>query len=537
MNSTESQLIETHPKYLSVVNENALKETKLAEKEAKITELSKKIANLESNLKTLQKLLFGPKSEKRRDDSESKQLWLFSEEQLKLPKSDSPAVEVEIEVPAHKRKARKSFKDNKGNLSHFPEELARKETVLDPEGSKSCESCGKDKKEISQVVTEKLQVVPCQYYVERIIRPVLGCSCKNCPPTKAASPEGVLPKSVLGLSFIGLSLTQKFAWHLPFYRQSQMLAQVGIDVHRNMLVYMALKVGLELKPIVQQMAKEIKEAELVHIDETPCIVGIRDKDGKKVYDRQSYFWPILANGMVVFYYQGNRQHCNVKEILGDGFKGILMSDGYDAYIQYAKERQVTLVLCWDHARRYFVKIEKEEPLAQEALDKIAHFYRVEAEIKKKLESHELKPENISQYRKEHTLEQLNAFKDWCQKIRDTASVLPKSGLLKAVSYVVNHWEWLTTYLEHGIVPISNVKVEQQIRNLKLGAKNWLFAASESGADTVAIFNSLVCTCKMNNINVLDYLTDVLGRLSTDTAKDLTPIAWQKARNVSLQLAQ
>jgi transposase len=68
------------------------------------------------------------------------------------------------------------------------------------------------------------------------------------------------------------------------------------------------------------------------------------------------------------------------------------------------------------------------------------------------------------------------------------------------------------YLEHGIVPISNIAVEQQIRNLKLGAKNWLFAASEVGADTVAIFNSLVCTCKMNGINILEYLTGVLGSL-------------------------
>jgi hypothetical protein len=117
---------------------------------------------------------------------------------------------------------------------------------------------------------------------------------------------------------------------------------------------------------------------------------------------------------------------------------------------------------------------------------------------------------------------------WGKKIRDTASLLPKSKLLEAFNYVINHWDGLTVYLDHGIVPISNIAVEQQIRNLKLGAKNWLFAASEVGAETVAIFNSLVCTCKMNGINILEYLTDVLGSLDKP-ASALTPIAWAKAR--------
>lgn len=83
---------------------------------------------------------------------------------------------------------------------------------------------------------------------------------------------------------------------------------------------------------------------------------------------------------------------------------------------------------------------------------------------------------------------------------------------------------MTTILK---ITVSNIAIEQQIRNLKLGAKNWLFAASEAGAHTIAIMNSLVCTCKMNGINTLDYFTDILGRLDSDTAKDLTPLAWAK----------
>lgn len=97
--------------------------------------------------------------------------------------------------------------------------------------------------------------------------------------------------------------------------------------------------------------------------------------------------------------------------------------------------------------------------------------------------------------------------------------------------MINHWDGLTVYLEHGIVPISNVVIEQRIRNLKLGAKNWLFAASEVGAETVAIFNSLVCTCKMNGINIQEYLTDVLSSLGEKSPAELTPIAWAKSKSL------
>ena len=93
--------------------------------------------------------------------------------------------------------------------------------------------------------------------------------------------------------------------------------------------------------------------------------------------------------------------------------------------------------------------------------------------------------------------------------------------------MINHWDGLTVYLEHGMVPISNIIIEQQIRNLKLGAKNWLFAASEVGAETVAIFNSLVCTCRINGINVFEYLNDILGCLDTKPASQLTPKAWAR----------
>ena len=420
MSATEITSSEINAQYAAAIQA-------IAAKDLQIAELSKEIKRLQLLVNSIR---FGAKSERRRPEEkdDGKQASLFGAVELPAAAAPEP-VEQDIEVPAHKRSKRKRYTDKDGNPSHFPEHLERRDTHVKPEGAQTCEHCGADKEQISTVVTEKLQVIPAQYYVERINKPVLACPCcKQSAPVKAASPDSVLPVSVLGITFIASFLTQKFAWHLPFFRQSQMLAQLGIEIQRDVLINTAIKVALQLRVIVQYMAQQILKAEL-------------------------------------------------------------------------------------------------EPLAREAVERIGYFYKVERDIK------ELGIEGgkVSDYRKQHTLPQLNEFLAWSKKIRDTASLLPKSKLLEAFSYVINHWDGLTVYLDHGIVPISNVIIEQQIRNLKLGAKNWLFAASEVGAETVAIFNSLVCTCKMNGINIQEYLTDVLGSLNDKPASELTPIAWAKAR--------
>lgn len=516
MSSAESRLSKIDSQYAAAVQA-------IADRDLQIAKLTEEIKRLQLLVNSIR---FGAKSERQRPVDDGRQPSLFSA--VELPAAIPQPVEQEIEVPAHTRKARKRYTDKDGNLSHFPEHLERRDVDLKPEGSPTCEQCGADKKQISVVVTEKLQVIPAQYIVERLRKPVIACPCcKQSAPVKAASPDSVLPVSVLGVTFIASFLTQKFAWHLPFFRQSQMLGQLGIEIHRDVLINTAIKVALQLRLIVQCMAQQILTSDLVHIDETPCVVGVRE--GKRTrFKNNSYFWPILADGMVVFHYTGNRRHSNVQEILGKDFQGITMSDGYEAYPSYAAGNpEATMALCWDHARRKFFEIADLEPLAKEAVERIGYFYKVERDIK------ELGIEvgKVSDYRKLHTLPKLNEFLAWSKKIRDTASLLPKSKLLEAFSYVINHWDGLTVYLEHGIVPISNVVIEQQIRNLKLGAKNWLFAASEVGAETVAIFNSLVCTCKMNGINIQEYLTDVLSSLGEKSPAELTPIAWAKSKSL------
>ena len=509
----------THPAYQKAVETIQIQESKIQTQESKIQYLNLRVDQL-------REALFGRKSEKRTiNDGLSRQISF-----LETDKEDRPEVEVvetEITVPEHTRRKRKRYVDENGNLSHFPEYLPREDIYVEPEGQKECEHCGKEKTVLSSRVTEKLQVIPAKYYVERNIQQTYVCNCKNSEPERAKAPESAIPKSVLGNSFLSSMLTNKFAWHLPFYRQSQMLEEINIEINRNVMINAANKLGDLLTPVVVEMAKQIKSCDVVHIDETPTVVAKRESNGKLKYNKDSYYWPILGGEQVVFYYTGNRKHCNVEDILGKTFRGTLQSDGYQAYKNYVEAKEdVTLAFCWDHCRRKFYKIKDHEPLANEALTLIKELYQVEREIKEK----QIAQEEIPEYRETNALPILEDLKKWVTTVRDDPTVLPKSDLYNACSYTIAHWDGLTKYISNGAIPISNIKIEQQIRNLKLGAKNWLFASSESGARTVAVMNSLVCTCKMNGINILEYFNDILKRVDTDSASKLTPLAWIAEQN-------
>ena len=243
MSATESASSQISAQYAAAVQA-------IAEKDLQIAELSKEVKRLQLLVSSIR---FGTKSERRRPEEkdDGKQASLFGAVELTAAAAPEP-VEQDIEVPAHTRSRRKRYTDKDGNPSHFPEHLERRDTHVKPEGCQTCENCGADKEQISTVVTEKLQVIPAQYYVERINKPVLACPCcKQSAPVKAASPDSVLPVSVLGITFIASFLTQKFAWHLPFFRQSQMLAQLGIDLGHGLHVHTGINAELLAEDVYQ----------------------------------------------------------------------------------------------------------------------------------------------------------------------------------------------------------------------------------------------------------------------------------------------
>jgi hypothetical protein len=111
---------------------------------------------------------------------------------------------------------------------------------------------------------------------------------------------------------------------------------------------------------------------------------------------------------------------------------------------------------------------------------------------------------------------LETFRHWL----DPHHALGNSGLAKAIAYTRRRWPALARVLDDGACPLDNNPVENAIRPIAIGRKNWLFAGSESAGRRAAAIMSLLATAKANGIEPHARLTDVLTRLPTTRDHDI-----------------
>jgi transposase len=226
--------------------------------------------------------------------------------------------------------------------------------------------------------------------------------------------------------------------------------------------------------------------------------------------------------IMVFDYAANRSGKHAQRFLGD-WRGALMVDDYAGY-KALFQREVTELGCWAHARRKFVDLHKASgsEIASEAMQRIATLYRIEAEAR------DLAPEARYTYRRQNARPALDDLKRWLDLTRP--QVLGASGTLTAIDYTLKRWAALVRYLEDGRFPIDNNPIENAIRPVALGRKNWLFAGSETAGRRAAALMSLLATAKANGLDPHAWLTDVLTRLPTMLDRDLgdlLPHRWQR----------
>ena len=377
---------------------------------------------------------------------------------------------------------------------------------------------------ISERVCCKLASVPIRHVVLRYHykkAKIMSSGALVCAPAV----EGVFKNSCADVTFVAGMLVDKFAWHLPLYRQHQMLAESGITVNRRSLSGWANRAISLLEPVFEAQCRSVLESSVIIMDETPVRVGRDpDKPGKM---KQCYYWPVLGDrDEVVFHFAPSRAHHHVERFLGD-FKGTLVSDGYGAYAEYAEMRgdAVRLQNCWTHTRRNFEEQLNNYPvLAGEALDLIGGMYRIEKKFRSR------PPPELLVARRIHTRPLVDAFWLWCEQTLEDPALTPKHPIRQALNYAVERQQSLEVFLDDPLVPIDTNGVERALRRIKLGQKNWLFSWTESGAHNVGIVNSLVATCQLLEISPLVYLTDVLQRIDThpaDRIHELTPRLWKE----------
>ena len=489
--------------------------TEKAELTNTVNKLQDEEEHLKLVIKKLQHQLYGKSSEKRKKFDPANQMNLFD-----LPEEAKKEKVKTVEIKEHTREVRKKFEEEEEALEGtFSEDLPHEEQVIDekPEGVAE-----EDLELVSTKVTERLASTPEQHRVIRVVRNVYKVKSTGkifCPP----APDHVLDRRCkVSESFLVLMIIKKFLWHLPLYRQQQELRLQGIKISRESLVRWTMQLAAVLEPIAREIAGQIRGAPVVHVDETPIMVGKKNKDKKKKYSN-GQLWPILAEGIgVAFMYTNTRAWGEVYNILKD-FKGTLVSDAYDGYQNFTRAAKIQWQLCWMHIRRNFVEaIPSNQELANNALDYIEKLYKIEHEIR----NLEVSKKTIERQKRSKPV--LEVFYKWLLAQSVSPTVLTDEAMSKAVSYVLKRWEAASLFVQDGAIPIDNGAVERAIRPEQLGAKNWLHCASEVGAETIAIFYTLIGSALMNGIHPYYYLLDLTKRLDDREikAKDLVPSVWK-----------
>ena len=478
-------------------------------------------AALKHQLEWFRRQLFGQKSEKRLIGPDPAQMHLGE-----LPIPDTQPDTPGKTVAGHTRRvSRTDFAQDKDESALFFDETrvpVETITLANPE----TEGLTADQFEvIGEKVSHRLAQRPGSYVILKYVRPVIkrrDTQTIHCP----AAPAGVIEGSRADVSFLVGLLLDKFAWHLPLYRQHQRLADAGITVSRAWLTQLAAQAAALLVPIYEAQLASIRASRVKAMDETPIKAG-RAGPGKM---KACYFWPVYGElHEICFPFFESRAHSNVEKVLGlkptEG--GVLLSDGYGAYETYASKTGLTHAQCWTHCRREFINAEAAEPeLAAKAIAFIGALYAVEAKIR----DDKLKGEAKREYRLDHARPIVAAFFTWVQERLDAQGLLPSSPLTKALIYAHKRRAALEVFLADPDVPIDTNHLERALRPIPIGRKNWMFSWTELGAQHVGVVQSLIATCRLQEVDPYDYLVDVLQRVgqhpSTDVAQ-LTPRLWKQ----------
>jgi len=260
----------------------------------------------------------------------------------------------------------------------------------------------------------------------------------------------------------------------------------------------------------------------LHADETTIRVLDENKKGKT---HLGYYW-VYHNSkdkMVLFDYRTGRSQEGPDDILKD-YRGYLQTDGYVGYDGFNKREGITLLHCMAHARRKFVEaLPNDKPRAEHALNMFRQLYVIEQKIKDEA----LPDDAILELRQREAVPVLTALKEWMTE--EYPKVLPKSPVGQAIAYCLPRWDKLCIYTTNAILQIDNNPVENAIRPVAIGRKNYLFAGSHEAAQRAAMVYSLFATCRLHNINPYDWLKDVLQRMHLYTTNNIVELLPQHRR--------
>lgn len=494
----------------------------LARSEQRLQYAELKIQQLEERLRQQRIAKYGVGSEKL----SSLQLEMLEQE----PGVSTEEVQAEsgravmagdvMEVAAYRRKARRS---HPGRQS-LPADLPRVEKIIAcPTEQCVCGQCGQPTTVIGYEESEQLEVEPAKYFVLVTKREKRRCTgCKGAKIVAAPLPARIIEKGLVSDGVVIDTVIRKYCDHLPLYRQSVILErESGVDISRATLDGWVMQVGELLRPLVGVMGRQLVQGSYLQADETPVEVQMHDGRGK---NHQAYLWQYgRPGGETVFDFRLGRGRAGPKYFLQD-FHGLLQTDGYAAYDKVGGSGMVHAA-CWTHCRRGFanvVKLNPGDPAASAIVARINELFAVDAEAREQGLSVEAR-DRLRQQKAPGLLEKIKAAVEAAKP-----EALPGGALENACQYALGLWPRLTRFLQYPELELSNNLIENSMRPIALGRKNWIHIGSPEAGPKVAAILSVIETCRRLKISVRDYLSAVLPGLANVRVRHLpalTPTAW------------
>lgn len=465
-----------------------------------------KISLLEQQITALKKILYGARNE-RVDVLNPSQLLL----DVGIDASDADTVPlVKTEVAGYTKTAHA-----KPVRTELPAHLRREDIILHPKGDIT------NGRIIRVETTEKLEIVLAEVYVKRYHRAIYKMPGIDAPII-ADLPVFALPKAIAGESVLTHILVSKYVDHLPLNRQIAIFKRNKIDLSDS-TVNDWVKSGIDLLKILHdRLASKLLQSGYIQNDETPIKVLDSEKKGQT---HRGYFWVSHSpqEKLVVFHYDKGRSAKFPTAFLKD-YRGYLQTDGYGVYDNFGQQKGIILLGCMAHARRYFYEAQgNDKKRADYFIGQVQVLYMLEQELR----DANADTQTIYKRRNEVAVPVLNLLNHWLKD--NLTQVLPQSPIGKAIAYALARWDKISLYTSNGILQIDNNLIENLIRPVAVGRKNYLFCGSHESAQRAAIIYSLFGTCKRNGINPQEWLLDVLRKLPARKANnidDLLPQNWK-----------
>jgi transposase len=339
----------------------------------------------------------------------------------------------------------------------------------------------------------------------------------------ADAPDEMVPRGLAGPAMLAHVLVSKFADHLPFHRQEDILARHGIELDRGTMCRWADRCHELARRVVDAMAIEAREtANVIATDATGVLVQAKEQC------RRGHFWVCIADEDHVFFRYTPRHSSDGPKTFLAGFSGYVQADASSVYdALFRQDHGPTEVGCWSHARRkFFEAIRSDKDRALVGLGFANELFAIDRPLK------DAPPARRLAVRRARAGPVVAALRAWKDELLGSGALEPRAPLTRALGYLDRHWVALTRFLDDGRLRLSNNWSELELRHLVVGRRNWLFVGSDEGAEATCTFVSLVASAQLHHLEPETYLRDlfrVLPAWPQDRLLELSPRYWAKTR--------